>query len=325
MKRSISFLSAAALLLASTLCSSRGLAQPTDSRALGAAQTLHEQAVKALEAKDYATACPKLEEVIRLVPDGLGARLSLAECYEGADRLASAWTTYLLVENAAAQANQIERQKKAHDRAVALQPRLARLTLVVPASVRSLHDLEVRGDGVVMGSAQWEVALPVDKGVHVFTATARGEAPWEKGVSVPADGVAITAFIEDPPAAKPIALDPGATSTGAPSPAMRTAGLVVGAVGLLGLGVGSGAGIRAITAKSASGDHCHADDRCDATGLDLRAQSLTAGTWSTAMFAVGGVALAAGVTLVVLAPSAPRSPVVKAAIGPGTVGLVGSF
>jgi hypothetical protein len=321
MTRSFSFLSTAALLVASTVCSSPSLAQPSDARALGAAQTLHEQAVKALEAKDYATACPKLEEVIRLVPDGLGARLSLAECYEGADRLASAWTTYLLVENAAAQANQVERQKKAHDRAAALLPRLARITLIVPATVRSLHDLEVRGDGVVMGSAQWEVALPVDKGVHVFTASARGEAPWEKGVSVPADGVAITAFIEDPPAEKPSA---GASSSG-PSSAMRTAGLVVGAIGIVGLGVGSGAGIRAITAKSASDAHCHAGDLCDATGLDLRAQSLTAGTWSTAMFVVGGVALATGLTLVVLAPSGPRQPVVKAAIGPGTVGLTGSF
>lgn len=331
MKRSISVLSIAALLVASTLCSSPSLAQPTDARALAAAQTLHEQAVKALDAKDYAVACPKLEEVVRLVPEGLGARLSLAECYEGADRLASAWTTYLVVENAAAQAHQIDRQKKAHERAAALQPRLAHLTLVVPATVRALHDLEVRGDGVVMGSAQWEVALPFDKGVHVFSATARGEKAWEKGVSIPADGVAITAFIEDPPSTPrsiTAARAPDRTATppdAAPSRALRNAGLVVGAIGLVGLGVGSGAGIRAITAKSASGGHCSSNDRCDPTGLDLRGQSLTAGTWSTAMFVASGVALAAGVTLVVLAPSTPRSPTVKAAIGPGSIGLSGSF
>ncbi|MEP7125434.1 MAG: hypothetical protein ABJE95_31165 [Byssovorax sp.] len=334
MKRSFPFLSTAALLLASTLYAPPSLAQPSDARALAAAHTLHEQAVKALDAKDFAVACPKLEEVVRLIPEGLGARLSLAECYEGADRLASAWTTYLVVENAAAQAHQIDRQKKAHERAAALQPRLAHLTLVVPATVRALHDLQVRGDGVVMGPAQWEVALPVDKGVHVFSAIARGEKAWEKGVSVPQDGVEITAFLEDPPSAfQPIAtaarapdpVAPPPPSPAPPSTAMRTAGLVIGAIGLVGVGVGSGAGLRAIAAKSASGAHCHAGDRCDATGIDLRAQSLTAGTWSTAMFVAGGVALAAGVTLVVLAPSAPRAPDVKAAIGPGTVALTGSF
>ena len=331
MRRTTSFLATASLVFASALRASSAFAQPIDARTMATAQALHDQGLKALDAKDYATACPKLEEVVRLVPDGLGARLSLAECYEGADRLASAWTVYSFVESAAARAHQIEREKKAHARVEAIKPRLAYLTLTVPASVRALPDLEIRGDGVVMGRAQWDVALPVDTGPHVFSATARGVAPWEKGVRLPDDGAHVTLFFDDPPApAKPIEIvAPPAREVAKSEPpvsrTMRTAGLVVGAIGLVGIGVGSGAGIRAITARNASGDHCRADDSCDAAGLDLRAQSLTAGTWSTAMFVVGGVALAAGVTLVVIAPSSPSSPVVKAALGPGSLSLGGTF
>ncbi len=117
MRRSTSFLATASLVSASALRASSAFAQPIDARTMATAQALHDQGLKALDAKDYATACPKLEEVVRLVPDGLGARLSLAECYEGADRLASAWTVYLFVESAAARTHQTSGPRPAGPRA----------------------------------------------------------------------------------------------------------------------------------------------------------------------------------------------------------------
>src|SRR5262245_14421848 len=112
------------------------------------AQALYEQAVAAMDKKDYASACPSLEEVVRLIPEGVGAKLTLAECYEGAGRLASAWTGYALAEAAAAKENQREREQKAHARAEALKPKLARLTIVVPEAVRALPGLAITRDGV---------------------------------------------------------------------------------------------------------------------------------------------------------------------------------
>jgi hypothetical protein len=89
------------------------LAPPAVAQDDAAAERLYEVATAAMDKGDYATACPKLEEVVRLVPDGIGAKLTLAECYEGAGRLASAWAVYGTARAVAAKAGQPDREKKA--------------------------------------------------------------------------------------------------------------------------------------------------------------------------------------------------------------------
>ncbi len=174
----------AAMIFAFTAHAQLGGAAPGET----AEKKLWEEAGKAMDAQDYATACPKLEEVIRLRPDGLGAKLKLAKCYEGAGRLASAWSLYVLVESLAAKANQPDRQKEAHARVEALKSALATLTINVPDAVRALPGVAVTCDGKVVEPAQWGVPLPVDKGRHVIvltaTATERGE--WVEEIE--ADG-----------------------------------------------------------------------------------------------------------------------------------------
>ena len=90
-------------------------AQSEGGAQTSAATTLLEQALQAMHNQDFASACPKIEEVARLRPDDLGAKLKLAECYEGAGRLASAWALYALVGPLADKANQPDRHKTAHD------------------------------------------------------------------------------------------------------------------------------------------------------------------------------------------------------------------
>ena len=65
-------------------------AQAAGGAPTSVATTVWEQALEAMHKQDYATACPTIEEVARLRPEELGAKLKLAECYEGAGRLASA-------------------------------------------------------------------------------------------------------------------------------------------------------------------------------------------------------------------------------------------
>src|SRR5690242_7328934 len=127
-----------------TTCTLSAHAQSAGGASTNAATTLWEQALEAMNKQDYANACPKIEEVARLRPDGLGAKLKLAECYEGAGRLASAWAIYTLVEPLAEKANQPDRQKTAHDRVEALKPKLAMITIAVPDTVRALPGLEIR-------------------------------------------------------------------------------------------------------------------------------------------------------------------------------------
>lgn len=89
---------------------------PGDAASITAVQALYDVATKAMDVKDYASAGPKLEEAVRLVPSGVGARLTLGECDEAVGKLARAYASFELAESMAAGAKQGERQEKAHDR-----------------------------------------------------------------------------------------------------------------------------------------------------------------------------------------------------------------
>lgn len=294
-------------------------AQTADLEKAKTAQALYDQAVTAMGKKDFDSACPKLEEVVRLEPAGIGAKLTLAECYEGMGRLASAWTTWGLAEAAAAQANQGERQKKAHDRAEALKPRLAQLTVTVPDAVRSLKDLSIQRDGVPVGPAQWGVPLPADKGEHTLVATADGKERWQKVITM-ADGAATT--VEIGPLADAAAKPPPKTPDKAPSRAQLYAGIGVGVAGLAALGVGAAFGAVAIGRKNDSAPHCPVGNQCDDVGFQLRTEGRTDGDVSTALIIAGGVLVAGGVTLVLTAPRAPK---VEVSIAPRGAVIRGAF
>ncbi len=166
-----------------------------------AARGLYEQAVAAMGRGDYEAAYPMLEEAVRLEPAALGARLALAECYEAADRLASAWGTYGIVEQEAVKLHQQDRQEKAHARVAALEPRLARMVVDVPERVKVLPGLEIKRDGAPVGPAQWGVPLPADKGSHVVEVAALGRATVRATFEVLADGVTARATLAEPPPA----------------------------------------------------------------------------------------------------------------------------
>lgn len=140
-----------------------------------AAMALYDQAIAAIDAGDYETACPKIEEALKLEPSAIGARVTLGECYEGAGRLASAWAAFVQAEQAAEQAGQTARQMKAHERAEALRPRLAQLRIVVSEAARAQPGLKILRDGTPIGPEQWNVPIPVDKGSHVIVVQARGK------------------------------------------------------------------------------------------------------------------------------------------------------
>jgi hypothetical protein len=299
------------------------------------AQALYEAAAKDLAARDYVAACPKLEEAARLTPDAVGVRLTLGICYEGQGRLASASAAYALAEAGAVRAHQPDRRRQAHEKVATLEPRLARLRIVVTDEVRALPGLSIHRAGSLVGAAQWGLDLPADKGTHSVVVTTGDGRRWESSAMIDADGSHVDLRVELPSAPPPptrAALPPRAGEPPGPAPTplhpRRIAGIIVGAAGLGAVVAGAALGIIALDDRNQSNapGGCDPTSHCTNAGADLRRASLRAGDWSTAMFVGGGVALAGGVVLFVTAP-APALPTASArlVVGPRGIGIAGSF
>src|SRR5262245_61286220 len=87
-------------VIASSLISSAAGAQPADGRRVEA-EALFEHASQLLDKHQYEEACPLFIKVVGLQPGKIGAVLALAECWEGAGKLASALARYQDVANLA--------------------------------------------------------------------------------------------------------------------------------------------------------------------------------------------------------------------------------
>lgn len=107
----------------------------------------------------------------------------------------------------------------------------------------------------------------------------------------------------------------------ASTPTGRVVAYVLGGAGAVGIAVGAGYGIDAISKNNASNANGHCTDGCDSVGKPLREQALSSATVSTVAFAAGLAALAAGVVLYVVTPGGVEvEPSVGASFGGVTVG-----
>jgi len=285
-----------------------------------AAQALFDDAKRLMADGHAAEACPKLEESQRLEPRS-GTLINLASCYEQTGHLASAWARYV---DAAASANlggNAEREAVARERAAALAPRLTKLLIAI--APKTPQGLEVRRDGVVVGQPAWGVALPSDPGPHRISASAPGHQPFEVLVDVQGEGKTITVHVPELVANAPT--EPVA----APHPGLNTrqiAALVAGGIGVVGIGVGTVFGFISKSKHDEAERSCQGDECTTQQGLDASMDAHKAGNVSTVAMIVGGVGLAAGVTLWLTAPK-PNSgaPSAQVGLGFGTVRVQGAF
>lgn len=291
-----------------------------------AAQVLFDQGKDLMKKNDIAAACAKFEESQRLDPR-IATQFKLADCLEKQGRTASAWTNFVDVAASTKAAGQKDREAVARQRAQGLERRLSRLTVEVGAPVEGLT---VTRDGVAIGSALWGTATPVDPGQHTIEASAPGKLPWQATVTVKAasDQVKVKIPVLDDAPAPPEgpAADVGSSAPAGSGPAsggqgslssargpapdtgpagstQRTIGWSLGGVGLA-LGVVGGAfGLLAMSANSESAQHCRTPDFCSQEGLDLNRKAKDNALISTILIGAGGAALAAGVVVLLTAPS----------------------
>ena len=169
-------------------------ASAQDDAKKAAAQEKLDDAKRLMTEGKYQEACAQFEESRKLVA-GMATQFRLAECYEKIGRLASAWSHFVEVADAAQAAELSDRERVARERAAALKPKLSYLTIQVPDSVAATPGLVIGRDGVVIERAQWGMATPVDAGEHRIIARAPGKAPWFTEVQVEGEGTKLVVSI----------------------------------------------------------------------------------------------------------------------------------
>jgi serine/threonine-protein kinase len=292
-------------------------AQSAEKKA--AAEALFDEGRKLMAGGDVAEACRKLEQSQRLDP-GIGTLLYLADCYERAGRLASAWATFREGASAARAAGQTERADSGDARAQALHGRLSRLELRVDPASAALAGFELWRGGKPVPRELWGVPAPTDGGEWLLEASAPGAAPWSRKIVLRAEGDNLR--IDVPPLARaeessppveaapvepavlPVTPPPPARDTAPAGETERTLGMVVAGVGLVGVGFGSYFGLRAISMNTDAKELCDGAVCRDPRGVELTEDARDAATVSNVAFGVGLAALAGGVVLYLTAPSA---------------------
>ncbi|HKP60603.1 MAG TPA: PEGA domain-containing protein [Polyangiales bacterium] len=177
----------------------------------------------------------------------------------------------------------------------------------------------------VDGVAAAPGALLVDAGNHLLHGRAPGfvDAEWRVEVR-PGETTSTTLTLEAEPPPEtppPIVLNP----TEPYDATQRTAGWIVGGVGVAGVVLGSVFGVISIVKHNESDKYCQKDNVCeDVRGVDAMDAARTAGDVSTVAFVVGGVALASAAVLLLTAPE-ERETSARIGIGPGGVSLRGVF
>ncbi len=295
------------------------LAWATPARAQGdaaqQAESLFREGREAVDRGDYTTGCSKFAASLRLTQRA-SPLLNLANCEEHQGRLVSAlahWT-----EGIALLPKGDERIEVSRQRAEALGRRIPRLTVALAASPPT--GTKVTLDGATVSPAALGVPQPIDLGEHILITGAPGYAD-AKSTLVLKEGerreVTVTpglpvpsapAIVAPPPVVeKPLPLDPPPSGNG-----QRTAGFVIGGVGVASLVVGAITGALTIGKKGDLEKLCPSTQPlCDPGQkeaiLSVESSGKTLSTLSTITFLVGGAGLAAGVVLV-LTSGPKRSP-----------------
>lgn len=329
----ISFVGGAAVSLALTGVVRTALADSSASeRAL--AETLFREAKGLMEQRRFEEACPKFAESQRLDPGG-GTLLNLALCHEKEGKTATAWAEFQDARAIASKDGRGDREALAEQHVAALEPKLAKLVVTVARDAATQAGFLVQVDGARLEAPAWGTPAPVDPGDHVVHASALGTTDWEKTVTATA-GSSVTVEVPS------LASETAPISNGRDramhdmmqdvrtlevDEGKRTAAYIVGGAGVVALGVGTYFGLRALSLRHQSDDHCPAD-RCTPEGVRLNDSAKRSALGADIGVGVGIGAVAVATYLFVTSShwkpgdsraggGAPLVPVV----GPGVAGL----
>lgn len=313
---------------------------------LSPARTLFVEGRQLVAEGNYAAACPKFEESLRLEP-GVGTQFNLADCWEHIGRPASAQTLFVGAAATAKAAGQAEREQVLRERAAALEPRLNRLVIeTADADPR----LTIKRDDLPLDKESWGKAIAVDPGSYVIVAKAPGKKPWTKTVKVDAGSKVVTVEVPELEPAEKKAVEPPVTpkavpdatakkvlpppSTDAPPSDRRRSSpnfklLTLGGAGVAALGVGTFFAFRYKSANDDAKGICPSSVGCtraEITQHDSKVErATTARTWAYIGFGTGVVALGGAAVLYLLNDSEqPTQATIRALPAVGERGELGA-
>ena len=275
------------------------------------AESLFAQGKQALEANDFAHACPLLQESYGIDP-ALGTLLALAVCHEGVGRTATAWREFRTAADGAAREGRTDRERFAQAHITKLEAHLSKLTVAVSSD--SPPGLVVEVDGTALPVDQWGTEQVIDPGHHVIAAHAPRRQPWSGAADIgpehDAQTVTVGALVPDasdavasPPPASDVTQAP-APDASTPGTWKRPAGWIVGGAGLAAVGVGAVFGVMAITKSSDAKSKCSQSSCTDSAAVSENQDAKTSATIADVAIGAGLVAVAVGAWFLFTAPPA---------------------
>ncbi|HWO26523.1 MAG TPA: hypothetical protein VNO30_47670 [Kofleriaceae bacterium] len=265
-----------------------------------------------LAKKQYAEACVTFEQVDALDP-AVGAKVNVARCYQEWGKLVRASKWYSDAEKMASSTGD-KRASKIRALIQEIEPDIPRLTLRVPEGADAVA-AAIRLDDEPVSASDLGREMRVEPGPHVLTYRLNGEPKTrtlaiERGGSrdVTLDLPRSSATAKVKKKGKGKKGKAGAEDGGPPPPGRtrRIAGFAMMGAGAVSIGVASYLAFDARSAyQSALGMYCmDAANMCNDEGLRLTRDARSQANLGT-VFAIAGVALAAGgVALYLTAPSA---------------------
>ena len=304
------------------------------------AETLYQEGRRAAQSHDWTLACKKFRESQEREP-APGTLLNLADCEENRGELSLAIAHF----EAAAALFRDNRAAYAKQRAGALEKRLAKVTMRLPASAPPGVTVEL--DGRALDASILGAPVPLDPGDHTWLVRAPGRTEGKTSVRIlesetrevvlsvgdpAAASPALPAVAPQtephlsvvPPTVRPVTAEPAPKRNGA----LKTGGFIGLGVGALGLGVGIVGTVMTATAKADADRNCDALG-CFDEGLAAQSRGKTASALATGGMIVAGVGAVTGALLLFVAPSLAKARVgsVRAVpiVSSSMVGLQGEF
>lgn len=269
-------------------------------------------------------ALPHLVESLRLDPKAI-TLINLADCEEKVGKLTDAMGHWVDARARAQSEGLRPIEEEATTRATALEPRLARLTIVPSPSTPK--DAVIERDGLALGAPSLGIPLPVDPGLHAIVVKVKGRRDASVQLTL-AEGESRRVEIEPGPAAG------GATTPASPSGDASSGKRSLSPLVFIGFGVAAaGAAVGTVTGIMALGAGADAktacpDARCrDEQALDAAQSGQTLGAVSTIAFVAAGAGAAVGVYGLLWGGKKgdARDPSVGVSVGPANLSVRGTF